>query len=181
MLTTEQQQTIYRSVGMPVVQAAIAINFAARYASLLARFPKQADRFSDQDRLPLERKKALVDGLGLPLRYYKSDGGYWRLNEKKYPRGDISLQVEMMQWVKFSFSIKPEGLDYRGGFYQNIYIAQRMYAGEVLDFREDWLKPNSPWCYSEADFSIVLTECAALFNDLVAELPAGISEGWGPD
>jgi hypothetical protein len=82
MLTEKQQQSIYRRVGMPLVQAAIGINFAARYASLLARFPKQSGRFSDQDRLPLERKKALVDGLGLPLRYYKSDGGYWRLNEK---------------------------------------------------------------------------------------------------
>ena len=81
--------------------------------------------------------------------------------------------------MSFGFRGTPPATHYGGGGgFKDIWNAQRLHEGAVLEFQRDIQTPHSPWCYTEEDFYTVLTAGFELFQDLEAQLPQGSTEGW---
>ena len=108
MLTEQQSQFILGEVSEPVINAAKEMNFAARYDALLANFPKRPGDFNPQ--VGLVEQQALVAQFPHPIRFYKGEGGYYMLNEKKFTHPHMNLMIEMQQWVVFNFNASSENL-----------------------------------------------------------------------
>lgn len=169
MLDNEEHNFILSEVSQPVITIAREINFAERYASMLARFPKLPGDFNPK--VPTERQQALVAQFPYPIRFYTCEGGYYKLNAKKFAYPHMRLMMEMRQWVTFCFNLWREDKRIGGGFYQEIAVAERLSRGEEIDWDKDWNVPNFPWCYNEDQLQTVLTESFALFDDLCKQLP----------
>ncbi|MFS1422417.1 hypothetical protein [Shewanella sp. 10N.286.48.B5] len=182
LATAEQQQIVLNGCGAPLLQAAIDINFAARYEALLSEFPKVEDYIWPKHYVSLTRQQEMVTEVstaaGMPMRYYKATGGWWE-RTKKYPRQDIRAKIEMRQWVTFGMRVIPPASHYGGGgSFDDIWNALRLHRGEVLDYDADIQTPHSPWCYTEQAYYTVLTEGFQLLQDLELLLPQGCTEGW---
>lgn len=183
-VSTEKLNTwILNTVCQPVLDAALAVNFGERYRALLTKFPRiDAQVGRDEHYVPLDRQIDIMDEVakaaGMPVRYYKSEGGYWKLT-KKHPRKDISLTIEARQWIKFAFYVTPN-TDYMaaGGLLGLIYNAVRVSQGEVLDYETGWRLPPSVWCFSEEDFYQVTQEAFALITDLQTHIRQGCTDGF---
>lgn len=72
MLDNEERDFILNKVSQSVITIAREVNFAERYASMLARFPKLPGDFNPE--VPSERRQALVAQFPYPIRFYKSEG-----------------------------------------------------------------------------------------------------------
>lgn len=72
MLDNEEHNFILSEVSQPVITIAREINFAERYASMLARFPRLPGDFNPK--VPTERQQALVAQFPYPIRFYTSEG-----------------------------------------------------------------------------------------------------------
>lgn len=72
MLDNEEREFILNKVSQPVITIAREVNFADRYASMLARFPKLPGDFNPK--VPSERQQALVAQFPYPIRFYTSEG-----------------------------------------------------------------------------------------------------------
>ncbi|MFB2721378.1 hypothetical protein [Shewanella xiamenensis] len=168
MLDNEEHNFILSEVSQPVIAIAREINFAARYASMLARFPKLPGDFNPK--VPTERQQALVAQFPYPIRFFKSEGGYYKLNAKKFAYPHMRLMMEMQQWVAFNFDLWREDKRIGGGSYQQIAVAERLSRGEDVKW-DDWKVLNKPWCYNEDQLQTVLTESFSLFDDLCKQLP----------
>ncbi|GAB1041888.1 hypothetical protein [Shewanella algae] len=169
MLDNEEREFILNKVSQPVITIAREVNFAERYASMLARFPKLPGDFNPK--VPTERRQALVAQFPYPIRFYKSEGGYYKLNAKKFAYPHMRLMMEMLQWVVFNFDLWREDKRIGGGTYQQIAVAERLARGEKIDWDKDWRTQHQPWCYNETQLQTVLTESFALFDDLCKQLP----------
>ncbi|MCP3128688.1 hypothetical protein [Shewanella sp. KJ2020] len=169
MLTEQQHNFILSEVSQPVITIAREVNFAKRYASMLARFPKLPGDFNPK--VPTERQQALVAQFPYPIRFYTSEGGYYMLNAKKFAYPHMRLMMEMRQWVTFRFNLWREDKRIGGGSYQQIAVAERLARGEEIDWDNDWRTQHQPWCYNEDQLQTVLTESFALFDDLCKQLP----------
>ncbi|AAN57012.1 hypothetical protein HRJ35_21405 [Shewanella oneidensis MR-1] len=169
MLDNEERDFILNKVSQPVISIAREVNFAARYASMLTRFPKLPGDFNPK--VPTERQQELVAQFPYPIRFYTSEGGYYKLNAQKFSYPHMRLMMEMRQWVTFRFNLWREDKRIGGGSYQQIAVAERLARGEEIDWDKDWNVPNSPWCYNEDQLQTALTESFALFDDLCKQLP----------
>ena len=103
MLTEEQRQYILEHISSPLTEAATNIDLAARYQSLLTRFPKREGDFNP--RVSSTEQQAIIAQYPHPVRFYKGQGGYYRLNQKKAALPHISLMMEMRQWVNCSVGL----------------------------------------------------------------------------
>jgi hypothetical protein len=181
--TEKLNDYILDTVCRPVIDAALAVNLGERYRALLTQFPKiDALVGRDEHYVPLERQIAIMEEVakaaGMPVRYYKSEGGYWQL-DKKYPRKDISLTIEARQWIKFAFYVTPNAdCMAAGGRLGLIYNAVRVSQGEVLDYETGWRLPPTVWCFSEEDFYQVTQEAFALITDLQTHISQGCTDGF---
>lgn len=82
-LTQQQREFMLSEVSEPVIAIAKQVNFAARYYALLEQFPKLPGDFNPN--VALDTKIDLVTAFAYPIRYYKSEGGYFMLNKKSSP------------------------------------------------------------------------------------------------
>ena len=84
-------------VSTTLLAACEAARLPERYQALVDKYPKVIDGNAPMVSLP--GKIAIVDSFGLPIRYYKAEGGYFRLNHKKFAHPHMSVTIIMMQWV----------------------------------------------------------------------------------
>lgn len=184
-VTTERlNEMILNTVGQPLQQAAIAVDFGSRYRTLLNLYPKIAALVGKEEHsVPLERQIAIIDEVskaaGMPMKYQRSEGGRWWRLDKKYPRKDIVATIHARQWVKFNYFVEPHP-DYimAGGRFGMIFNAVRVSEGEVLSFDNDWLHPANPWCFTEEALYQVAQESFALMAELQPHIIEGCTEGF---
>ncbi len=167
MLTEEQRQFMLEEVSSEMIAAAQQINLAERYQSLLARFPKREGDFNP--RLSSTEQRAIIAQYPHPVRFYKGQGGYYLLNEKKTAFPHMNLMMEMRQWVCCNINLWRDNKRVGGG-YQYIALAERLSRGEIFTW-DDWRVPTQPWTYDEEQFNTVIAEYFFLYEDLCQQIP----------
>ncbi|WP_434931034.1 hypothetical protein ACRWQM_01620 [Shewanella sp. HL-SH5] len=148
-----------------------------RYQALVDKYPQDPDDNAPMVSLP--GKIAIVDSFGLPIRYVKSEGGYFRLNHKKFAHPHMRVTIEMRQWVNFTIASFWGG-NWRGQDMPELAHMVRYLRGETTENYQH-SPNNSVWCYNETQLTQVLTELFAIFNDVcqaMPPLPPGTKVTW---
>jgi hypothetical protein len=164
-------------VSTTLLAACEAARLPERYQALVDKYPQDPDDNAPMVSLP--GKIAIVDSFGLPIRYYKAEGGYFRLNHKKFAYPHMSLSIIMLQWVNFTIATYSDG-NWRGQDMQLLSHMVRYLRGETTENYQH-SPNNSVWCYNETQLTQVLTELFAIFNDVcqaMPPLPPGTKVTW---
>ncbi|WP_299494848.1 hypothetical protein [uncultured Shewanella sp.] len=168
MLTEEERQYILDDISPSLIKAAKEVELAQRYQSLLTQFPKREGDFNP--RLSSTEQRAIIAQYPHPVRFYKGQGGYYKLNQKKTAFPHISLTMEMRQWVCCSVGLWCDDKRIGGGGYQHIALAERLSRGESISWK-DWSESFQPWTYDEQQFNTVIAEYFSLYEDLCQQIP----------
>ncbi|MBB1318072.1 hypothetical protein H5123_10535 [Shewanella sp. SR43-4] len=164
-------------VTTTLLAACEAARLPERYQVLVDKYPQVIDENAPMVSLP--RKIAIMDSFGLPIRYYKAEGGYFRLNHKKFSHPHMSVTIIMLQWVSFTIGTYLDD-HWRGAGMPELAHMVRYLRGETTENYQ-----HSPlhyvWCYNETQLTQVLTELFAIFNDVcqaMPPLPPGTKVTW---
>ena len=167
----------------PFYDAAIRINFKSRFQTLVDSYPRIDERVAKENyTIPLARKMEIVSELssavGIELKYHKTHGGWWAL-AKSYHRNDVSLRLEMRQWVEFFITIRSDE-EYYGfsGTLSTAWDVLRVLSGDTDALWSGEGTTPTAWCFDEPSLYHVLREKFALIAELLQLLPAGSTEGW---
>ena len=154
-------------VSNTLLAACEAARLPERYQVLIDKYPEDPDDYAPMVSLP--RKIAIVDSFGLPIRYYKSEGGYFSLNHKQFVYPQMSITMEMRQWVSMRIGTYLDGR-WRGSDMPALAHMVRYLRGELT---ENYQHSSSafPWCYDEMQLTQVLAELFAIFNDVCLAMP----------